>query len=31
MIITTTPHIEGKKIIAYKGIVFGEVTRAATC
>ena len=25
MIITTTPHIEGKKIIAYKGIVFGEV------
>ena len=25
MIITTTPHIEGKKIIEYKGIVFGEV------
>ncbi|HBK68087.1 MAG TPA: putative heavy metal-binding protein [Firmicutes bacterium] len=25
MIITTTPTIEGKKIIAYKGIVFGEV------
>ncbi len=25
MIITTTPTIEGKKIIEYKGIVFGEV------
>lgn len=25
MIITTTPTIEGKNIIAYKGIVFGEV------
>ena len=25
MIITTTAHIEGKKITAYKGIVFGEV------
>ena len=25
MILTTTPQIEGKKIIAYKGIVFGEV------
>jgi len=25
MIFTTTPQIEGKKIIAYKGIVFGEV------
>lgn len=25
MIITTTPQIEGKKIIEYKGIVFGEV------
>lgn len=25
MIITTTPQIEGKKIISYKGIVFGEV------
>ena len=25
MIITTTPSIEGKKIIEYKGIVFGEV------
>ncbi|HHU17926.1 MAG: putative heavy metal-binding protein [Anaerovoracaceae bacterium] len=22
---TTTPNVEGKKIIAYKGIVFGEV------
>lgn len=25
MIVTTTPTIEGKKIIEYKGIVFGEV------
>ncbi len=25
MIITTTPTIEGKKIIEYKGVVFGEV------
>lgn len=25
MIITTTPSIEGKRIIEYKGIVFGEV------
>lgn len=25
MIITTTPGIEGKRIIEYKGIVFGEV------
>lgn len=25
MIITTTPSVEGKKITAYKGIVFGEV------
>ena len=25
MIITTTPHIEGKQITQYKGIVFGEV------
>ena len=25
MIITTTPQIEGKKVIEYKGIVFGEV------
>ncbi len=25
MIITTTPNIEGKKIIEYKGIIFGEV------
>jgi uncharacterized protein YbjQ (UPF0145 family) len=25
MIITTTPSIEGKNIIEYKGIVFGEV------
>ena len=25
MIITTTPTIEGKKIVEYKGIVFGEV------
>lgn len=25
MIVTTTPTIEGKKIVDYKGIVFGEV------
>ena len=25
MIITTTPQIEGKKVVSYKGIVFGEV------
>ncbi len=25
MIITTTPSIEGKKIIEYKGVIFGEV------
>ena len=25
MIITTTTNIEGKKIVEYKGIVFGEV------
>ena len=25
MIITTTPSIDGKKIVEYKGIVFGEV------
>ena len=25
MIITTTPSVEGKQIMAYKGIVFGEV------
>lgn len=25
MIATTTPQIEGKRIIGYKGIVFGEV------
>lgn len=25
MIITTTPAIEGKRILEYKGIVFGEV------
>jgi uncharacterized protein YbjQ (UPF0145 family) len=25
MIITTTPSVEGKRIIEYKGIVFGEV------
>lgn len=25
MIITTTPSIEGKRILEYKGIVFGEV------
>lgn len=25
MIITTTPSVEGKRILEYKGIVFGEV------
>lgn len=25
MIITTTPSVEGKRITAYKGIVFGEI------
>ena len=25
MTVTTTPSVEGKRIIAYKGIVFGEV------
>lgn len=25
MIVTTTPTVEGKKIIEYKGVVFGEV------
>ena len=25
MIVTTTPAVEGRKIVAYKGIVFGEV------
>ncbi len=25
MLITTTPSIEGKRIVEYKGIVFGEV------
>ena len=25
MIVTTTPSIEGRNIVAYKGIVFGEV------
>lgn len=25
MIITTTPTVEGKRIVAYRGIVFGEV------
>lgn len=25
MIVTTTPSIEGRKIVEYKGVVFGEV------
>jgi uncharacterized protein YbjQ (UPF0145 family) len=25
MIVTTTPSVEGRKIVEYKGIVFGEV------
>ena len=29
MIVTTTPTIEGKRIVDYKGIVFGEATFGA--
>lgn len=29
MIITTTPTIEGKQIVEYKGLVFGEVVSGA--
>ncbi|HDV7261225.1 TPA: YbjQ family protein [Mannheimia haemolytica] len=29
MIITTTPTIEGKQIVEYKGVVFGEVVSGA--
>ncbi|QIW15898.1 hypothetical protein A4G20_05915 [Pasteurellaceae bacterium RH1A] len=29
MIITTTPSIEGKQIVEYKGLVFGEVVSGA--
>jgi len=25
MIVTTTPSVEGKKIVGYKGVIFGEV------
>ncbi len=25
MIVTTTPQVEGKRIVEYKGVVFGEV------
>ncbi len=25
MIVTTTPSVEGKKIVDYKGVIFGEV------
>lgn len=25
MLVTTTPNVEGKKIVEYKGIIFGEV------
>lgn len=25
MLVTTTPNVEGKKVLEYKGIVFGEV------
>ncbi len=25
MLVTTTPNVEGRKIVEYKGIVFGEV------
>ncbi|HPO04134.1 MAG TPA: heavy metal-binding domain-containing protein [Bacillota bacterium] len=27
MIVTTTPNIEGRRVIEYKGIVFGEDVR----
>ena len=30
MIITTTPSIEGRRIVDYRGIVFGEAQRAAS-
>lgn len=29
MIITTTPNIEGKQIVEYKQVVFGEVIAVA--
>lgn len=29
MIVTTTPTIEGKQIVEYKGLVFGEVVAGA--
>ncbi|MDU0888130.1 MAG: heavy metal-binding domain-containing protein, partial [Haemophilus parainfluenzae] len=29
MIITTTPNIEGKQIVEYKQVVFGEVIAGA--
>lgn len=29
MIITSTPNIEGKQIVEYKGLVFGEVVSGA--
>ena len=29
MIVTTTPAVEGKRIVEYKGIVFGEATFGA--
>jgi uncharacterized protein YbjQ (UPF0145 family) len=25
MIVTTTPNVEGRKVVEYKGIIFGEV------
>nr|WP_317325751.1 putative heavy metal-binding protein [uncultured Flavonifractor sp.] len=25
MIVTTTPHVEGRRILSYRGLVFGEV------
>lgn len=30
MIITTTPNIEGKQIVEYKQVVFGEVIAGQT-
>ena len=31
MIVTTTANVDGKKIVEYKGIVFGEVVSGVMC
>ena len=31
MITTTTPSVEGKRIVEYKGIVFGESEERRQC